>query len=388
MADTVNLNDDLSDHYDTPEDFALKIKQVAELICASKHILFLTGAGISTSSGISDFRSATGVWTRKAQAAAGLPVAPAPPSKSVNVLLPTMGHNFIALLSEASLAQRLRASNVIPQQTQAQPVSKAVTVQNTTNSDAAAAAAPFPNVFLASTNCDGLHMRCSKAYPLLKSAPRLEYVSELHGNSMLERCSGSLDKTNPCPFDVLHEQRISDAINGNGTCAICQGDGFPHFCHCTGRKCTLCGKRMISTHVAFKENLPARDMNKAFSEAAKADLCIVLGTSLKVSPACNIADEVAKSAAATRVAGGCASRDGRGRVVFVNLQVVSDHYENLVRKTGVRIHSKTDEFCAALAVELLRAAPQRFGFLEGLREGFFTGSPAAAGAAPPARKGG
>ena len=41
-----------------------KIKQVAQWILASSHLVVFTGAGISTESGIPDFRSPGGVWDR------------------------------------------------------------------------------------------------------------------------------------------------------------------------------------------------------------------------------------------------------------------------------------------------------------------------------------
>jgi len=40
-----------------------QIKQLANLIEKSDSIVFLTGAGVSTASGIPDFRSTTGIWT-------------------------------------------------------------------------------------------------------------------------------------------------------------------------------------------------------------------------------------------------------------------------------------------------------------------------------------
>lgn len=46
------------------EDFQLRLKQASELIIQSDNLVAFTGAGISTESGISDFRSPGGVWDR------------------------------------------------------------------------------------------------------------------------------------------------------------------------------------------------------------------------------------------------------------------------------------------------------------------------------------
>jgi NAD-dependent deacetylase len=42
----------------------MSVEALAELICSAQPCVVLTGAGISTESGIPDFRSPTGIWTR------------------------------------------------------------------------------------------------------------------------------------------------------------------------------------------------------------------------------------------------------------------------------------------------------------------------------------
>ena len=42
-----------------------KIKKLSEIIKNSNNIVFFGGAGVSTESGIPDFRSANGLWSEK-----------------------------------------------------------------------------------------------------------------------------------------------------------------------------------------------------------------------------------------------------------------------------------------------------------------------------------
>ena len=53
--------------YNNPESFEL-LNQVKSLIGQSKRIVILTGAGISTESGIPDFRGPDGIWTKNPEA--------------------------------------------------------------------------------------------------------------------------------------------------------------------------------------------------------------------------------------------------------------------------------------------------------------------------------
>ena len=53
----------LPEHAEEEEITASKILKLADLIRTSKKCVVLTGAGISTSAGVSDFRGPNGVWT-------------------------------------------------------------------------------------------------------------------------------------------------------------------------------------------------------------------------------------------------------------------------------------------------------------------------------------
>src|SRR5439155_13549727 len=50
--------------FEPPYDCGMSVARLAELIAANQPCVVLTGAGISTESGIPDFRSPTGIWAR------------------------------------------------------------------------------------------------------------------------------------------------------------------------------------------------------------------------------------------------------------------------------------------------------------------------------------
>ena len=47
--------------------------------------------------------------------------------------------------------------------------------------------------------------------------------------------------------------------------------------------------------INFGENLPERELEAAFEHAQKADMCIVLGSSLRVRPACKVPEVIQQS---------------------------------------------------------------------------------------------
>ena len=59
MASIPNIksSEEKREYFDTPEEIELKTTQLAEWIQEAQNIVFFTGAGISTSTGIPDYRS-------------------------------------------------------------------------------------------------------------------------------------------------------------------------------------------------------------------------------------------------------------------------------------------------------------------------------------------
>jgi NAD-dependent SIR2 family protein deacetylase len=115
------------------EDLKKRIHALAEWLYGSRHLVVFTGAGISTESGLPDFRGPDGLWTRRDK---GLP--PRPMSHSWDSVEPNSGHIAIADLQKMGKLK-----------------------------------------FLISQNVDNLH---------LKSGINPDFLAELHGNMTKLRC--------------------------------------------------------------------------------------------------------------------------------------------------------------------------------------------------------
>jgi mono-ADP-ribosyltransferase sirtuin 6 len=243
---------------ETPEELAAKIKALAGMIRDSKHCVFFTGAGISTSAGIPDFRGPEGVWTLKA-------TGEKRKGKTVSMLsaVPTTTHMAMVKLHDEGRMH-----------------------------------------YLISQNVDGIHR---------KSGIHPHRLSELHGNSNLEVCCWC-GKEYMRDFDTCHGSAAGS--------------------HETGRRCTApgCSGPLLDTIINFGENLPKKDLERAYDECDKADLIVCLGSSLTVAPANDLPKKVAKHG---------------GNLVIVNLQRTP-----LDSLSTLRIHGRTDQVMAGVMEEL------------------------------------
>ena len=113
-------------------DLNTRINTLAEWMFGAKHLVVFTGAGISTESGLPDFRGPDGIWTRQAR---GLP----PQRRDFSSVEPNAGHMAIVELQKLGKLS-----------------------------------------FLISQNVDNLHLK-SGIYP--------ELLAELHGNVTKLRCT-------------------------------------------------------------------------------------------------------------------------------------------------------------------------------------------------------
>uniref|UniRef100_A0A2K5F270 protein acetyllysine N-acetyltransferase n=1 Tax=Aotus nancymaae TaxID=37293 RepID=A0A2K5F270_AOTNA len=123
----------LPEIFDPPEELERKVWELARLVWQSSSVVFHTGAGISTASGIPDFRGPHGVWTMEER---GL----APKfDTTFESARPTQTHMALVQLERVGLLR-----------------------------------------FLVSQNVDGLHVR--------SGFPR-DKLAELHGNMFVEECA-------------------------------------------------------------------------------------------------------------------------------------------------------------------------------------------------------
>lgn len=118
-----------------------------------------------------------------------------------------------------------------------------------------------------------------------KSGIPKDKISELHGNRNIEYCS-------KCGTEFYRDFRCRTALAVHD--------------HKTGRSCEQCGGDLLDNIINFDEGLPERDLTLAFEHAEQADLCIALGSSLTVTPAADIPEQVGLNKSA--------------KLVIVNLQ--------------------------------------------------------------------
>ncbi|MGQ9721892.1 MAG: SIR2 family NAD-dependent protein deacylase [Candidatus Jordarchaeum sp.] len=83
------------------------IEKVAELISNSSYLVAFTGAGISTESGLPDYRGPEGVWTLRDKG-----LKPKPPTKPWNQIEPNPGHYALIELYNMGKLKYLISQNV------------------------------------------------------------------------------------------------------------------------------------------------------------------------------------------------------------------------------------------------------------------------------------
>jgi NAD-dependent deacetylase len=199
-------------------------EQLADLIRAARSILVLTGAGVSTASGIPDFRGPNGVWTRRQ---------------------PVYYDAFMS--SEAARLEYWDFKlETWEQYAQARPnaVHEAIVAIERAGKVAA----------VVTQNVDGLHRMAG-------TSPRL--LVEVHGTDRLVECQTCYTSSDPAPhFEAFRATRVAPRCG--------------------------CGGLLKPATISFGQPLRPRDLERAFAAAGKADLVVALGSTLSVHPAASI----------------------------------------------------------------------------------------------------
>jgi NAD-dependent deacetylase len=199
------------------------LNDVVGWLARARHAVALTGAGISTESGIPDFRGPQGVWTRdpKAEALSDIRFYVADPdlrrrawrgrlNHPARGATPNAGHRALAELERMGRLQLLVTQNI-----------------------------------------DGLHLAAGSSR---------ERLVEIHG-SMRDYVCLSCDARGP----------MADALD-----RVRAGEDDP--------ACRDCGGILKSATISFGQSLVAQDLERAEREAAASDLFLAIGTSLTVYP--------------------------------------------------------------------------------------------------------
>ncbi len=198
------------------------IAELAGLLRRARRAVIFTGAGISTESGIPDFRSPGGIWTKYRPIDVDEVLASEEARReawrrkfatdpTIRAAKPNRGHRAVA-----ELVRRGTAAAVITQ------------------------------------NIDGLHQN--------SGVPDAQVI-ELHGNTTYAHC-----------LDCGRRYEIDDLRQ-----AFERDEKPPH--------CAACGGFVKTATISFGQAMPEAAMRRAESETLAADLFLVAGSSLVVYPA-------------------------------------------------------------------------------------------------------
>ncbi|MEY2399850.1 MAG: NAD-dependent deacetylase [Actinomycetota bacterium] len=203
------------------------VERIRDWLRMTDNAVVLTGAGISTDSGIADFRGPNGLWTKNPEA-----------EKSAHI------DNYMA---NADVRVRGWQTRVDSPMFSAQPnaAHRAVAELQTAGSVS----------WIVTQNIDGLHQAAG-------SPP--ESVLELHGTIWRSRCMQCGD-----------ERPIEEALE-----RVRAGEPDP--------PCLVCGGILKSATISFGQSLDPDVLDRAAKVSAATPLMIVIGSTLGVYPAAGV----------------------------------------------------------------------------------------------------
>jgi NAD-dependent deacetylase len=201
------------------------LEELRSQLDAANRVVVFTGAGISTESGIPDFRSPGGIWSR---------------------LKPVEFRDFVASVDARREAWR-RKFEIDRDFEQAQP--------NRGHRAVAELVKRGKCTAVITQNIDGLHQR---------SGIDETHVIELHGNGTYARClaCGLRHELEPIKQAFLRDETLPE--------------------------CGDCGGLVKAATISFGQAMPRLEMQLAQEAARSCDLFLVLGSSLVVYPAAGV----------------------------------------------------------------------------------------------------
>lgn len=200
------------------------IDKTVDLLLKARHVIVLTGAGISTESGVPDFRSPGGIWEQYDPSMFFIEKFLADPEEVWRCMLdmnnsqefklwdaiPNKGHQALAYLEEIGIIKTVITQNI-----------------------------------------DNLHQKAGS-----------RHVIEFHGNMLYAKCM-------ECSLKLGYKQVLAKSK-----------DQFPPRCSCGGI--------LKPDAVFFGEAIPQAALKESFKEADDCDLMLVIGTSAQVEPAASL----------------------------------------------------------------------------------------------------
>jgi len=203
----------------------------------------LTGAGISTDSGIADFRGPQGVWTKN------------PEAEKMATLQ--------AYVSDPELRARSWQNRLTSPMWSASPNAAhraLVDLERSGRLD-----------LLVTQNIDGLHQKAG-------SDPAR--MVEIHGTSLEVMCLSCGDRQ---PAEPVHDR-------------VRAGEADP--------TCAICGGILKSATISFGQSLVAEDLIRAEEAAANCDVLLAVGSTLAVFPAAGLVPVAVRHGAVTIIVNG------------------------------------------------------------------------------------
>ncbi|KAG1710620.1 hypothetical protein DVH05_013344 [Phytophthora capsici] len=292
-----------TDNNNSEQEVDEKCRKLADLIANSKHLVAFTGAGISTSVGIPDYRGEHGIRTRNFKLKA-------------KKRQKTSEDNDESSEGDENEAENQEIQVKIPDFNSLVPSPTHMALYELHRLGYLK--------HVVSQNVDNLH---------LKSGVPASALTEVHGNATQAKCetcekiySKDFPWTGLCddPECVSTKRSVEQRLRARTR-------------HGNGRL-----KRNV---VGFDE--PLGDIDLAIDECEAADVALVLGTSLRVEPFSEMAGDYA------------------GSLCIVNLQTTTTKLDRRAEETGVRLFEKTDVVMEKMMQYLMKDPTYRVPKWEG-----------------------